>query len=137
VLAYLSDEWISAMDEALRAHPALRASAADVSLVIEQAVTGGPGGDRAYRLRFDHGEVAAAPAPDAGESEGSEPDIRFSCDWDTAVAVATGKESAQAAFLAGRLRLGGDSRRLTAHAGLLSPLDDVFAAVRSRTDFAP
>jgi hypothetical protein len=134
VLAYLSDEWISAMDEALRAHPGVRAGTADVALVIEQAVTGGPAGDRAYRLRFDHGTAGVTPAPQPG---GAEPDVRFTCDWDTAVAVATGKESAQAAFLAGRLRLGGDSRRLTAHAGLLAPLDDVFAAVRARTDFAP
>jgi hypothetical protein len=133
VLAYLSDEWISAVDEALRADPAVRAAAADVALEIEQAVTGGPGGDRAYRLRFHHGDVGAVPAPEGGP----EPDIRFSCDWDTAVAVALGKSSAQAAFLAGRLRLGGDSRRLTAHARLLNPLDDVFAAVRARTDFAP
>jgi hypothetical protein len=134
VLAYLSDEWVSAMDEALRAHGSVRAAAADAALVIEQTVSGGPGGDRAYRLHFDHGEVGALPV---AAGAGAEPDIRFSCDWDTAVAVATGKESAQAAFLAGRLRLGGDSRRLTAHAGLLASLDDVFAAVRARTDFAP
>src|SRR3954453_4618351 len=109
------------MDEALRSHPGVRAGAADVALVVEQAVTGGPAGDRAYRLRFDHGEVGVSPAPPAGATPGAEgpdgpgPDVRFTCDWDTAVAVATGKESAQAAFLAGRLRLGGDSRRLAAH----------------------
>jgi hypothetical protein len=130
VLAYLSDEWVAAVNEALAGLPP-GADGAPESLTIHQRVTGGPRGDRAYALWFADGTAGAGRQVPGG----AEPDVSFTCDWDTAVAISTGKERAQNAFLSGRLRLGGDSRILLAHAGALASLDDVLAAVRARTDF--
>jgi putative sterol carrier protein len=134
VLEYLSDEWVAALDEALAAIPSRRGPNAETGpagrLVIRQTVTGGRNGDRSYTVWFEGGRAGAGgQAPDGGD-----PDVTFTCDWDTAVAIATGKERAQTAFLGGRLRLGGDSRALLAHAGALAALDDVSAGVRARTD---
>ena len=134
MLAYLSDEWVTAVDEALAALPAGATgdAGAPLSLTIHQTVTGGPRGDHTYVLWFAD-ERAGAALRMAGDAA---PDVSFTCDWDTAVAIATGKERAQSAFLAGRLRLGGDSRALLAQAGVLATLDDVLAPVRARTDYA-
>ncbi len=127
MLTFLSDEWISALHEAAATDADLAARTADVSLTIDQEVTGAPGGDVRYHLRFDHGsvEVAAGPAPEAT--------VRFHQDYDTAASIAMGQGSAQRAFMTGRLRVGGDLRVLLAHSEVLAQLDDVFAAVRACT----
>src|SRR4051812_49371621 len=74
VLAYLSDEWITAMDAALTAHAALRQATRDLTLVLQQHVTGRPDGARSYVVRLDHGcnRVVAGRDPS--------PDITFTCD---------------------------------------------------------
>jgi putative sterol carrier protein len=126
VLAFLSDEWVAAMDEALAAQATTRPPTAG-PLVVRQEVIG----ERPYVLWFDGARAGVRHDPPAAPA-----DVTFTCDRDTAVAIATGKERAQAAFLAGRLRLGGDSRALMANAAVLSGVDDAFAAVRARTDFS-
>jgi putative sterol carrier protein len=130
VLAYLSDEWVAAMDRALAEDAAAR-EPNQATLVVRQVVTGGPDGDRSYAMWFDQGRAGVRP----DGASGDEPDVTLTCDWDTAVAVATGKERAQSAFLAGRLTLSGDSRVLATQGAVLGGLDDMFAAVRDRTDF--
>jgi putative sterol carrier protein len=130
VLAYLSDEWVTAVDEALSG---LDPTTFDppVSLTIHQTVTGGPNGDCSYSVWFDGGRAGAGRRAPGGTT----PDVSLTCDWDTAVGIATGKDRAQRAFLDGRLRLGGDSRPLVAHAGVLATIDDVLAGVRADTDY--
>jgi len=124
---FLSDEWISAMDEAAAASTALAEIAADVSLVVEQQVTGLTGGPISYHLVLIDGRAAvrAGSAP--------EPTVRLSQDITTATDIAAGTDSAQRAFMTGRLRIGGDLGALLAHAEILGQLDDVFADVRDRT----
>ncbi len=127
---YLSDAWIEAMNRAVADDPALRAATADITLIVQQTVTPSDGSDvdagpgtRTWYVRLDHGTntvvSGAHPAPD----------VTFRCDRDTALAIAGGHESAQIAFMAGRLRLGGDSRALIAHQGCLTAL----AAISART----
>jgi hypothetical protein len=134
MLAYLSPAWVAALDRAARADEALAEATRDVALVVEQQVTGGPRGDATYHLTFDHGTVTAAPgpAPDAADV----PVVRFALDHDTALAIARGTGSAQRAFMAGALQVGGDLRVLLDHQVVLSGLHDAFAAVRAETDFA-
>jgi putative sterol carrier protein len=128
MLTFLSDEWIAALHEAAAADAGLAERTRDLSLTIEQEVTGAPAGDVRYHLAFDHGSVAVrpGPAPDAT--------VRFHQDYATAASIAMGQGSAQRAFMTGRLRVGGDLRALLAHAEVLAQLDDVFARVRARTD---
>ena len=138
VVAFLSPEWIEALDAAARADGALAEAAAEVDLVVEQRVaapastTGAASGEDAsgedvvYHLVLDRGRVAVRPGP------AEAPTVRFTQDRATAWGVATGTISAQAAFMTGRLQVGGDLRSLLDDR-LGTALHDVFAAVRSTT----
>jgi len=127
VLRHLSPEWIVALDEAARASSSLREAAADLDLTVQQVVRDGDDEVTWYvRLRGGEVGVRAGRADDA--------DVTFTQDRATARAIADGELSAQAAFMAGRLRTGGDLTRLLAHREALADLDDVFADVRARTE---
>ena len=80
-------------------------------------------------LRFDHGTVALQPGP--------HPDapVSFSLDYDTAVAIARGDLSAQAAFMQGRLKLGGDVTVLIRDGGALDGVHDALGPLRADTEF--
>ena len=127
---YLSPEWIDAVAAAAEASSDLREAAEGVHLTVQQRVTGGPDGDVEFHLVLDDGKVAVragvAPAPD----------VTFVQDHDTAVAVATGRLAAQEAFMAGRLRVGGDVQRLMREKAALVGLDRVLADVRAATEYA-
>ena len=127
MLTFLSDEWIGALHEAASTDADLAERTREVSLTIEQEVTGGPDGDVRYGMRFDRGSVAVTPGPVADAT------VRFPQDYATAASIAMGHGSAQRAFMTGRLRVGGDLRVLLAHGDVLAQLQDVFATVRART----
>lgn len=119
---HLSDAWF---DE-LAAAAAEASVDPTLSLVVQQVVVDG---DRevAWTVRVQDGriEVARGRVPDA--------DLSLTQDRATAAAIARGELSAQAAFLAGRLRIGGAVHQLTGQAAALAALEDVFADVRART----
>ena len=56
--AFLSPEWIDALDRALAADPAIARLSEHMDVTIEQEVTGGPHGDVTYHLAFRHGTAA-------------------------------------------------------------------------------
>lgn len=125
VPAYLSDEWLLAMDDVMKHHAGLAIATADTSIVIQNVITGTPTGTVSYHIRLDHGssQVTAGVDPEA--------DVTFTTDQATAGAINGGHESAQTAFMAGRLRIGGDTRVLIANQGALMQLDDLFAQIRA------
>ena len=101
-------------------------------LVIEQVVTGVPGrGEVRYFAWFDGERGHAATL-------GSRPaDVVLRTDYTTAAAIAQGRENAQRALAAGRLRLGGEIDALTRNADALAALDDATAALRAATTYLP
>src|SRR5437773_4483230 len=99
---YLSAEWLAEAHAAVSTSESLRAATADVALVVQQEVTGGPNGDTAYHVVVDHGAVSVVPG------RAAEPDVTFTEDHATATAIGRGELSAQAAFMIGKLRVGGD-----------------------------
>jgi putative sterol carrier protein len=124
---FLSPAWL----EAMAAAAARSEGVADgLDLVIQQVVTGGPEGDVAWCVTIREGTVRVA----AGRSD--EPSITFTQDAGTAADIQSGEQSAQAAFMTGRLRLGGDVRLLLDHQAALATLDDLFAEVRASTTYA-
>lgn len=149
MLEFLSPEWLVALDEAGRA--ATPAPEAHIDLVIEQVVTGdGAPADAAqgdaerdgttddgatddgdpsitYHVELTGGRARFHPGP------AERVDLRFTADRATAWAIASGTDSAQRAFMAGRLRVGGDLRALHQHPDALGALGDAFAAVRERS----
>lgn len=96
-------------------------------LVLQQIVLEDQGSEVAYAIRVDAGHVSVVPGrvPDA--------DVTFTQDRATAEAIAQGTLSAQMAFMAGRLRVGGDLHEVLERAGDLIDVGDLFAAARVAT----
>lgn len=122
-IEFLSDAWVAAADAALS-----RLTPVPGPLVVAVTVTGGPGGERRYRLVLGPDRVGAEPGPGPAT-------VAMTMAWDLAVAVNQGRESAQRAFLDGRLTLGGDPVVLLGHAQQLAAVDDALAPLRARTSF--
>jgi putative sterol carrier protein len=125
-LAYLSNEWIEALDAAL----ASSAFAAGVRLVIQQVVTDVNGTDAAYHVTVEDGKASVGPG------HAADPTVTFTQDHATAVEIATGRLSAQQAFMAGRLRVRGELTVLAERQAELDAIDAALAPVRARTDFS-
>ena len=118
---FLSDDWLDelaavARDAALPVMP---------RLALQQVVPDGPAGEVAYALVVDSGRV------EVHRGRVAKPDLVITQDRATAEAIHRGELSAQAAFMQGRLRLGGDLRAVIDRAADLASLDDVFARVRA------
>ena len=120
---FLSDAWLASLEDAASE---VRVPA-DLRLVIQQVVLQDRGHERAFTVRIADGTVSV----EAGRAE--EPDVSFTQDRATAAAIARGELSAQAAFMAGRLRIGGDLREVMDRARELAALDDLFAKARATT----
>jgi putative sterol carrier protein len=129
MVRYLSPEWIEAVSAAAAACDDLRTATSGVRLTVQQRVTGGPGGDVAYHVVVDDGAVAVLP----GEAPAA--DVTFQQDHATATAIARGELAAQAAFMTGRLRVGGDVQLLMRHRDTLAGLDDALVGVRAATEY--
>jgi hypothetical protein len=127
MLRFLSAEWIAALDRAAR--EARSPDGDDEALVIEQNVTGGPEGDVVYHLAL------GGPEPGARPGRAADPTVRLTVSFDVAKRISAGEESAQAAFMTGKLRVGGDIAALLRRRGRLADLDDLFAPVRTETAY--
>jgi len=121
---FLSPEWF----EQVRAGTPPE-DAGDDAVVLAHVVTGAPGGDVHYhvvlageRAWIEHGSDGAAA-------------VTFRSDWSTAVAIARGELSTQAALLAGRMRVSGNVALLASAADRLVGKDPVPASVRASTGF--
>ncbi len=113
--------WIAGLDAAIGRRPV----PPDLQLVIQQVVTHPAEPDVAYAIRLEGGRAAVVPG------RAADADVTFTQDRSTADAIARGELSAQAAFLAGRLRVGGDLRSVIDRARGVIDLDDLFAAARA------
>ncbi len=125
---FLSAEWIDAM-AAAASTAAVGPAGGD--LVVQHVVTGASTGEVAWVVRVQDGKLSV----DTGHDP--DPSITFTLDAATAAAIQSGHQSAQAAFMSGRLRLDGDVGVLVAQQGTLLALDDVFASVRAATTYPP
>jgi hypothetical protein len=132
---FLSPDWFA---EVARDAPSpLGAPAPETGqLVLEQVVHGTPDGEVRYRVVVGAG-AAYIQAPLATNPNGGPvtPDLTIACDWATAVAMARGELSAQAALMAGRLRVRGNLARLSGRAPDLVGLDPVPEDVRRHTTY--
>jgi hypothetical protein len=127
-LTYLSDEWVEAADALLRS-VTIEPPVEGAGFTLETCVTG-PDGERRYVLEFTGTGVTARPTV-----PGERPTVRLSQRSEVAAAVAAGATSAQAAFLAGDIQVGGDVSMLIANAGLVAQVGDVLADLRALTAF--
>ena len=123
MIPYLSDEWFAAAADAIAASTELRAASIGVHLTLQQSVIDGDE-TLIWHVHFADGEVGlhrgATPSPS----------VTFRCDRATAEDIRNGEHSAQSAFMAGRLQLGGDVRMLLDNSALLTTLNDALAPLR-------
>ena len=126
---FLSDEWIEAFDQAAASTDELVLGDEGEDLVIQHVVTDPAGAP----VQTFHVHLSAGPAR-VRRGPAEDPTVTFTQDLDTATAIASGTETAQAAFMAGRLRVGGRVDQLIARHGELAGVDDLFASLRSETE---
>jgi hypothetical protein len=128
VARYLSDEWFA---QVTATGAAGNGEEDPAIMVLEQVVEGTPSGRVAYRVAVgkEHARIVWPLPADAPSA-----DLRFSCDWTTAVAMAKGDLSAQRALMEGRLRVKGSPARLASEA-VPAGLDPVPAPVRAATTY--
>lgn len=129
VIRYLSLEWIEALSQEIAATGALDDLANEHTIGVTQVIIDGPEGTVIYHLQVGDGSATFGTGPAYPE------DVRMEQDWETAVAVATDKLSAQEAFLRGRVRLTGNQQKLLEAQPVFGALNQVFLAVRERTDY--
>jgi putative sterol carrier protein len=126
VARYLSQEWFDEINGVTATQAGI---AGDARFVLQQIVTGGPDGEVRYWVRVDGGVVEAR----LGEAE--EPDVTVNQSYETAMAVSSGQMTAQAAFVAGRIRVSGNTTLLLDHQAALAALADALAPVRRHTSY--
>ena len=117
-MKFLSDEWVQALTQAFD-----REEIADVEVVIQQVVTGGPDGEVAYWLAFKGGEVSGA----VGRAEA--PDVTITQDHATAVDLANSELNAQAAFMQGKLKVTGNMGKLLQHQGAIQAMGPAMSSL--------
>ena len=131
---FLSPEWFGEVARHGRGRPDGRGEPPDqLLLVLEQVVRDGPDGEVRYRVVVTAGGAYIEPPSDLDTRPA--PDLTIACDWSTATGLAQGALSAQAALMAGRLRVSGNLARLSGQAVHLVGLDPVPEPVRRRTTY--
>jgi hypothetical protein len=139
--AYLSDEWVRSLDEALDGvapggvAPGGGGSAtpgrAVATTTVQFEVVGGPSGGRCWHLTLGPTGARAVPGP------ADEPTVTFTQGWSTALAVARGRRGAQEALLAGEVRVGGDPTRLVPWRRGVQEVEEAMAQLNASTSFPP
>ncbi len=134
MVRFLSDEWIDAMDRAAAGPGGPRS--AEGTVVVQHVVTDVPAGgdgrpteERSYHLVITPDSARVRPG------RADEHTISFTGTYEVAAEVARGERSAQAAFMAGELRLGGSVDALLAQHAALGASPDPFADVRATTEY--
>ncbi|HTO00791.1 MAG TPA: SCP2 sterol-binding domain-containing protein [Microthrixaceae bacterium] len=129
MVQYLSDEWLKQASEAISASEALQAAATGEDVTIQYEVTSSPSGKRAYVIWLKDGSAGM----DVGASKDAQ--VSFALDYPTAVEVAKGDLSAQAAFMQGRMKLGGDVGVLIRSHAAIDGLNDALSNLRAATEY--
>lgn len=107
----------------------LRDLAEEHTIGVTQVITDGPEDTVIYHLQVGDGTATFGAGPADPEH------VRMEQDWATAVAVATGTQNAQEAFITGKIKLYGDQQSLMGAQPVFGALDAVFASVRERTRY--
>ncbi len=124
---YLSPAWLAAAAAAVADDTGLQELAPPDRFVLQQEVvnrTDADPGPTTWHVVFSSGGVELIAGP-AGR-----PDVTLRCDTETAHRIHDGRDSAQQAFMEGRLQLGGDPHELLRRRELLASLTDALGPLR-------
>lgn len=113
---FLSDEWMSAVADALNAHEGFQNAAKGQSAKLQQVVTGAPDGEVKYGFTLDGGKVAIS----RGDLDGAEATVTQ--DYDTAAKLSKGELQGQAAFMQGKLKISGNLMKMMQLQGVFTQM---------------
>lgn len=128
-IRYLSSEWIEVIGKEVAASSTLQSLGDKHEFGLTQVVTSTPHGEVRYHIQSGNGTVVFSVG------DANPEDVRFTQDFATATAVATGKLNAQEAFINGHIRFNGNHQCLVDAQEIFAQLDEVFTSVRERTDY--
>lgn len=114
---FLSEEWASAITEALGSSDDFKKAATGQQAKLQQVVTDAPGGEVKYYLDISDGSATVA----LGELDGAEATITQN--YDTGKAIAQRELNAQNAFMQGKLKIAGNMMKIMQLQGVISALD--------------
>jgi putative sterol carrier protein len=103
---FLSEEWASAVQDALNSSEQFKGSAGSTSAKVQQVVTT-PEGEVRYWFKLDGGQVKLG----VGEIDEAA-DATITQDYDTAAALSKNELTGTAAYMSGKLRVSGDLMKL-------------------------
>jgi putative sterol carrier protein len=121
---FLSEEWVQAITDALNSSEDFKKAAANHQAKLQQVVTDTPdGGEVKYYFRLEGGsaEVALGELADA--------EVTISQNYETAAAISKLELNAQNAFMAGKLRIQGNTMKLLQLQGVVGALPKAVSGV--------
>lgn len=123
-MKFLTDDWMSAVQEALNNDADFGQAIASVDLSMQFNVTDAPEGATAdYSIAFVDGTATVA----SGELEGA--DVSITNDYETAVGVSKGEMNTQMAFMTGKLKVAGNMGKLMMNQGPLNKIGTILAGL--------
>lgn len=120
---FLSEEWASAITEALGSSDDFKKAATGQQAKLQQVVTDAPSGEVKYYLDISDGSATVA----LGELDGAEATITQN--YDTGKAIAQRELNAQNAFMQGKLKIAGNMMKIMQLQGVISALDKATESV--------
>ena len=113
---FLSDEWASAMTEALNSSDDFKSAAGSQQVKLQQVVTDAPDGEAKYYFQLDNGTatVATGELPDA--------EATLTQNYETAVAITKQELNPQNAFMQGKLKITGNMMKLMQLQGVFNAM---------------
>jgi putative sterol carrier protein len=112
---FLSDEWATAVTDALNSNEQFKQAAGSHTAKIQNVVST-PDGETKYYFQLQDGKAEVS----LGEIDG--PEATITQDYETAAALMRNELSATAAYMSGRIRINGDLMRLMQLQGVIGTL---------------
>ena len=113
---FLSEEWATAMTDALNSSDEFQKAASGQSAKLQQVVTDAPDGEAKYYFELDGGKAQVA----VGELADAEATITQN--YETAVAITKSELNAQNAFMQGKLKISGNMMKLMQLQGVFNAM---------------
>ena len=112
---FLTEDWISALNDALGAHEGFQSAIASTDLGVQFVVTDGSDDEPIdYYLSIGSGAASAA----LGSLEGA--DVTIKSNYETASAVSKGELNTQTAFMTGKIKVEGNLAVLMMNQNIIS-----------------
>lgn len=113
---FLSEEWASAMTEALNSSEEFKSAASGQQAKLQQVVTDAPDGEVKYYFTLEGGAAAVS----LGEIEGA--DATVTQNYETAAALSKQELNGQQAFMQGKIKVSGNMMKLMQLQGVLNSM---------------